>query len=221
MTKEHIVNEVANSSEYIQICRRICPDNSLYRDLFQELIIILHDYEGEKLIDLYQRKCLKFFIIRILQSQCSPTGPFYRKSIDFNRRSNELIGIELMEDSECESKMNYVDCLLQRSSHANKSEWYEENVFKSYINAGGLRKLERKTGIQKYSLSKTIKSYQEKAIKQIESVSKLDQIIFISESERERLKSEVLINGLDVDSVITMLNIKNRLCLKKAVSERL
>lgn len=49
-------------------------------DLIQEIYIILLEYNKDKLIDLYNKKQLRYFLVGIIQRQYhSSTSPFYKK----------------------------------------------------------------------------------------------------------------------------------------------
>lgn len=49
-------------------------------DLEQEIYMILLEYNRDKIIEMYQNKQLKFFIVGVVQRQYnSKTSPFYKK----------------------------------------------------------------------------------------------------------------------------------------------
>lgn len=49
-------------------------------DLKQELAIILLEYNQDKLKEMYEKKQIKFFLVRVIQFQYfSKTSPFYKK----------------------------------------------------------------------------------------------------------------------------------------------
>lgn len=49
-------------------------------DLEQEIYMILLEYNKDKIIEMYEKKQLKFFIVGVIQRQYnSKTSPFYKK----------------------------------------------------------------------------------------------------------------------------------------------
>jgi hypothetical protein len=65
-------------------------------DLEQEVYMILLEYDKDKIVELYERKQLKYFIVGIITRQYnSKTSPFYKKYkkyyqyIDGNYVNNE------------------------------------------------------------------------------------------------------------------------------------
>lgn len=72
-------------------------------DLEQEVYMILLEYDKDKIVELYERKQLKYFIVGIISRQYnSKTSPFYKKYkkyyqyIDGNYVNNE----DVEEDNE-------------------------------------------------------------------------------------------------------------------------
>lgn len=70
-------------------------------DLEQEIYMILLEYDKDKIIELYEKKQLKFFIVGIIQRQYnSKTSPFYKKYkkyysiVDANVLNNDEINEE-------------------------------------------------------------------------------------------------------------------------------
>lgn len=74
-----IMNELYEEETVKKIIRnmKILSDAD---DLEQEIYLILLEYNEEKIIEMYNKKQLKFFIIGIIQRQYhSKTSPFYKK----------------------------------------------------------------------------------------------------------------------------------------------
>lgn len=75
-----ILDEIERENIIRDMCinMRISPNDM--EDLIQEVYVILLEYNPEKIIELYQKKQLKFFIVGILKRQYhSKTSPFYKK----------------------------------------------------------------------------------------------------------------------------------------------
>lgn len=70
-------------------------------DLEQEIYVILLEYDKERIVELYEKKQLKYFIIGVIQRQYnSKTSPFFKKYkkyytiVDANVLNNEEINDE-------------------------------------------------------------------------------------------------------------------------------
>lgn len=70
-------------------------------DLEQEIYMILLEYDKDKIIELYEKKQLRYFIVGIIQRQYnSKTSPFYKKYkkyysiVDANVLNNDEINEE-------------------------------------------------------------------------------------------------------------------------------
>lgn len=79
-----MVTKILDELERDNIIRDMCMNMRVspndIEDLIQEVYIILLEYSPNKIIELYQKKQLKFFIIGILRRQYySNTSPFYKK----------------------------------------------------------------------------------------------------------------------------------------------
>ena len=77
---KELITKIAENKEYLTICRKITGGNLLYKDLFQEALIILLEYDQQKVIDIYNRGEIKFFLTRIfIILYTKKTSPFNRK----------------------------------------------------------------------------------------------------------------------------------------------
>ena len=77
---KQILNELENENVVRDICvnMRVSPND--IDDLIQEVYVILLEYKPEKIVDMYEKKQLKYFIVGVLQRQYhSNTSPFYKK----------------------------------------------------------------------------------------------------------------------------------------------
>lgn len=75
-----IIDELERGNVIRDICTNMRVLQNDIDDLIQEVYVILLEYNRDKIIELYKKKQLKFFIIGILQRQYhSNTSPFYKK----------------------------------------------------------------------------------------------------------------------------------------------
>lgn len=82
-------------------------------DLEQEIYMILLEYNKDKIIEMYKKKQLRYFIVGIISKQYnSSTSPFYKKYkkyytlIDGNYVNNE----DVMDDDNNEEYVVGYDC---------------------------------------------------------------------------------------------------------------
>jgi hypothetical protein len=158
-----IISEIANSKEYRQICKKICQGSPLHEDLFQELIIVLCEYDKGKLEGIHERGQIKWFIIKILQNQFqSSTSPFYKKFRDFSARTSDLVIEAEDEQKEEEEIYSIVENETDREIFKDSNDWYENTLFKSYLREGSLRKLSVSTGISRTAIKYSLEAFKSK-----------------------------------------------------------
>lgn len=153
MDAKSIIAEISQSKEYYNLCKSIAKGSGLHDDLFQELLLILLEYNQEKIKLLYDKGELKWFIARILKNQHdSRTSKFnkvYRALNDTVEINNET---EIKEDLSDPYTIEILDYEQSRESFKTKEEWYANNLLRAYLKEGGYRKLERKTGISRAAI---------------------------------------------------------------------
>lgn len=75
-----IIDEIERENIVRDICMNINVSPNDIDDLVQEVYVILLEYKPEKIIELWENKQLKFFIVGIIKRQYhSKTSPFYKK----------------------------------------------------------------------------------------------------------------------------------------------
>ena len=75
-----ILDEIERENIVRDICMNINVSPNDIDDLVQEVYVILLEYKPEKIIELWENKQLKFFIVGIIKRQYhSKTSPFYKK----------------------------------------------------------------------------------------------------------------------------------------------
>lgn len=75
-----IVEKILKSGMLHILLKNMCIPEEWQDDLLQELCIILLEYDNEKMNYMYDNKQLKFFCVRVIQSQYySAHSPFFKK----------------------------------------------------------------------------------------------------------------------------------------------
>jgi hypothetical protein len=75
-----ILIELYEKNTIKDIIRNLQVDEQDAEDLEQEIYMILLEYDNDKIIDMYNNKQLKYFIVGVIQRQYySKTSPYYKK----------------------------------------------------------------------------------------------------------------------------------------------
>lgn len=96
MDKYEVVEILAREQRVERLVQVICKVTSpILKDLAQVIYLALLEYDNDKIVELYEKEQINFFLVRIIKNQwMSSTSPFYRIYRKFSRRSNELSNYE-------------------------------------------------------------------------------------------------------------------------------
>ena len=145
MTFLQLITKTSQDKELRQICRKI--GGNLSDDLFQELMVILLEYNEQKLIDIYNKGYYKWFLVKTLTNQ------FNSNSSPFNKKYSPKDIDHIITDSYDHS----IDIMIDKvNNKLNQLHWYDRELFKAYIESGSYRKLSKQTDIPFNSISRTI-----------------------------------------------------------------
>lgn len=97
-----MVTKILDELERENVVRDICVNMRVAQndidDFIQEIYMILLEYNKDKIVEMYNRKQLKFFLVGIIQRQYrSNTSPYYKKYkkyytiVDENYVNKELL----------------------------------------------------------------------------------------------------------------------------------
>lgn len=100
-----IINELERNNTIRELCENMRVSSADVDDLVQEIYLILLEYDNEKVINMYNNKQLKFFLVGIIQRQYhSVTSPYYKKYkkyyslIDANTINNSELNDDDLDD---------------------------------------------------------------------------------------------------------------------------
>lgn len=97
--KNRIIKELATNKVVEELCCNMGAEQAYLDDLVQEIYLILLEYNEDKLIKMFERKQLKFFIVRIIMNQYfSKNSPFYKKYKMYDQKQDYNKEIETEED---------------------------------------------------------------------------------------------------------------------------
>lgn len=79
-----MITEILNELERENVVRNICVNMKVspvdIDDFVQEIYVILLEYSPDKIIEMYRKKQLKYFLVGVIQRQYhSNTSPFFKK----------------------------------------------------------------------------------------------------------------------------------------------
>lgn len=189
LTARQIIEQVAKDKELRSLCGKLSPN--LKDDLFQELMVILLEYDPQKIELIYKENRLRFFVVKILMNQaCSSTSPFFKmyrdrhetqdydKILPDNSYRASIINnydpfvwmTNMMDGSTDHSEIKdfiieHAPTIIDSYSKQNDNNWYRTELFMQYIKEGSIRKLSKKTGIPPMSINRSLIEFK-KEIKQ-------------------------------------------------------
>jgi DNA-directed RNA polymerase specialized sigma24 family protein len=154
---KEIINLIASTDEYKSLCRVICKGSSIYKDLYQELFIILLMQPEAKIEEMYLKGQLKWFVVRILKNQFeSKTSPFYKKYGKYRDSVSELI-FEVRDETEEQDDSVKDEIIKELNTCKDQNDYYEKTLFKEYVVCGeNFNELSRLTKIDYRSVRYTV-----------------------------------------------------------------
>lgn len=157
LTQREIVEAIAKDRTYFDMCKKICPDN--YDDLWQEVLLIILEYNSEKLIAIHSEGKLKFFVCKIMMNQnFSSTSPFHKKY----RAKESFYKSDIAQDPyDYEEDILLDKALTEISLYGteNDNNWYRAELFKLYLKEGSIRALSKKTSIPVMSIHRSLNEF--------------------------------------------------------------
>ncbi len=145
--RSDILVEFWNSQEVNDAISKMHPVE-LQEELKSELFLRIAEIPEEKLIDLYEKKQLRFYVVRIMLNLIRSTDhKFYKKFRNFV----EYVPIEIIEQEQTD-----VSSIVKE--HYESLYWYEKEIFRLYtfeFNCNA-KKLSIALGIPYISVVRTI-----------------------------------------------------------------
>jgi hypothetical protein len=151
MVKNEIITQFWDSKEVNDAFEKMQPEELRY-DLKAEVFLVLCEMDEMKLVGMFERNELKFYIVRIMLNMIkSDRSTFYKNY----RNHIEFVNIDKDFDVINYDKLDLVDKL---EKNLEGLHWYNKEILKLYAidfkkNA---KELSRKTGIPYMSLVRTI-----------------------------------------------------------------
>jgi hypothetical protein len=158
MGRNEILIEFWKSEEVNNAFSKMHPIE-LQDDLKAEVFLILCEMPEAKLIDLYDKKQLRFYLVRIMLNLIQSTDKkFYQKYRNFT----ELVGYEKKDEE-------YNEDIIKVNEHIENLYWYKQEIFRLYtfeFNKNA-RELSKNTGIHYMSIIRTLNQIKQELKKKI------------------------------------------------------
>ena len=150
MVKNKILAEYWTLKEVNDAFAKMHPEELQY-DLKAEVFLVLCEMNEDKLIGMYERNELKFYIVRIMLNMIKSDRSNFYKSY---RNYTEYVD----NDTEAEVNFDKSDLVDKLEKNLEGLHWYNKEILKLYAidfkkNA---KELSRKTGIPYMSIIRTI-----------------------------------------------------------------
>lgn len=156
MDKNGIITELWQSQDLNEALKKMKPVE-IQEDLKSELFLIICEIEESKLIDLYDKKQLKFYIVRIMLNLVqSSKNKFFKNYRNFEEYNETEKPDETEQPIEV---MEFIEGLY----------WYQKEILKLYtfdFNKNA-KELSRQTGIPYMSLIRTLNQTKKELKKKI------------------------------------------------------
>lgn len=153
MVKNEILTEYWNLKEVNDAFSKMQPEELQY-DLKAEVFLVLCEMDDEKLIGMYERNELKFYIVRTMLNMIkSDRSSFFKNYRNHIEMDNNTISKEMYK---LHTEAN--DIVDKLEKNLDNLHWYNKEILKLYAlefkkNA---KELSRKTGIPYMSIIRTI-----------------------------------------------------------------
>lgn len=165
LSRDEIVKIISEDKELPKICRKLAKEKSRADDLYQELMLVLLEYNPNRIEEIYNQSssAFKFFVVRIAMNMA------YNKGSKFNRMMNCCT--ELTTDIAEETHPNREPIFQEvektiasiQDEYRSKNKFpYELRMFEQYLKEGSLRRISDKTNIPLKSVFAAVNSIRKK-----------------------------------------------------------
>lgn len=143
-----ILDELLKSNDIKKYCY---IGKEMQNDLFQDTWVKILEIPEAKLIDIYEKGYLLFYIYRIITSEL---GLYYRKNkIKKYDISLSDINIQVQTNLDIYDSID----LKKVNDMLGKLHWYDRKLFEIYLEEGSCRKVQAKTKINYNSVQETVR----------------------------------------------------------------
>ena len=173
--REKILTDIANDKEWKQTCKNIVRSQQLFDyqtntevdsnyladELYSEFLLSISELNEDKLINLYIKNELRYYLIRIILNQYKSNSSRYFRQIKkkYTKIIDYAVFLGHMDNQETiltDLSNNWLEFLNKKIETLH---WYDKTIFKMYIDDNlSMKKIADKIGIPESSIKSTIKS---------------------------------------------------------------
>lgn len=162
--------------KFKEVCCNIAKRSGLADDLYQELILtLLEKIESQKepLLRAWENKYIDWYIVstadRIFRSNHSVVA-------QLRFVSTSTGSTEAQRHDEMETEIEFEQMTKLCETELAKEYWYNSQLFRQYVyQDSSIRKIEKKTGIPRNSIHRTLKETRERLRESVSSKLKLQE----------------------------------------------
>lgn len=147
MTREVIINTLANNEQLKAYARKTTKGNTLWEDIISEMLLYLMELPEERFIQIYRSEGLQSYCYKIIHlSWNSENSPFYKK---YKRESSDLTTDRIFEQANPGIYFQTKNSYSFEMEHRDKSEPYNHEIDITY------KKCVKAVKMLKYDVSKS------------------------------------------------------------------
>ena len=170
MNFDKVIAEHYSNKDLIIFFKNIAGE--WWDELRQDVFLALLQYDKEKILDMYERKCLKFFTIRIALNQFrSKNSKFYYQNFKHQNDSLSIPHDELIENADAilyanelyelqgETKYQILERkIVSVENQIDGLRYFEREILKLYLKLGTYKKVAEDTGIPVRTIANAVKN---------------------------------------------------------------
>lgn len=151
LLKNKIITELYNSKDLNDLIKKIKPEQ-LQDDLKQYAFAALCEKSDEFIINLYEKKQLRFFLVRIITNSVFSNRSGFLK---LHKNVKELYTNNFPDYQEAED--DYEELITKTNDAVNKLYWYNNELLIQYSRLGTYRAVAEATDIPIKSIHNSVK----------------------------------------------------------------
>jgi hypothetical protein len=170
MTFSEIVSSYYINPEVVAFFKKVA--NEWWEELRQDVFLIICEYDEQKIIDMHNKKALKFFIVRIALNQYrSKNSKFYYQNIKNNNLGIALANEDMIESADAILYSNVIydtqdepeweikeKRMVRVEDSLENLRFFEREILKLYLQLGTYKNVAKDTGIPIRTIANAVKN---------------------------------------------------------------
>jgi len=165
-----IVTSYFTNPEVVAFFKKVA--NEWWEELRQDVFLIICEYDEQKIIDMHNKKALKFFIVRIALNQYrSKNSKFYYQNIknvnlgialaneDMIESADAILYSNVIYDTQDEPEWEIKEKRMVRVEDSLENlRFFEREILKLYLQLGTYKNVAKDTGIPIRTIANAVKN---------------------------------------------------------------